>query len=421
MPTKKTSETASSPSVGSHTGTTIWRWSALLLVASALAGLLNYAAQVRAAKTLTVADFGLLNSWIANTMTVLSICAFCQTCSMYFSLTRRAMINSCLTLLAMILVTSAAFIYMLHVQITSPWAWTFATLPLGIISGWLSGQLQLRLQFAAIAISGLVGALAKFSILIMPWTSPSSISIYFLAFTLSLAISAVVLVVYGFTSRKTHSTPLTAQIRVSRKIAGAAILTVSAAILPNMDVICLRMSQSIEVVGEYSRAALFSKASWFFAAAILQITLPLKIRGETLKGSKPLMWHLWLIETLVLIGGILGAIAAAVLGPTIAYWILDFDLQPYRVWIALSCLSASCLYLILSGIQVSCANLNWQLGAKMLSGAFIWIIWWTIWRNITVNGYLACAMIYYTSLIGISAFAMPRHYRVPGRRPISDH
>jgi len=374
-----------------------WFGSIFLFLAGALGGGLNYSVQVVAANALALEDYGRLNSWLANTMVFLSLGGLLQVSANFFPLGKVALARASVGLLILAIMTGFYLISSARNEWLTPWGWTFASLPLALGSGWIAGQLQLRLGFVGIGLSGLTGAATKFAIASLPMASESGLIGFYLAFTLSQACGAIALSFFGIWARTLSEYDFSASDQARSKMACAVILTLAGSLLPQIDLISLRNTQTAAILGVYSRATLFAKATWFGASTVLQVTLPLRVlafnaghRSSTyIKG----------IEGLVFGFGFSISVLSFWFGPTLAHRFLGFELVDYRLWILLSCLNSIALFTILRNIQTHCSRLDWVRGGTVALMVMVPMGCSVLVHLIDVSWYLIISLFYYSVIL----------------------
>ncbi|MCX6104482.1 MAG: hypothetical protein NTY08_01450, partial [Proteobacteria bacterium] len=228
---------------------------------------------------------------------------------------------------------------------------------------------------------------------------------YYLAIPLGLAVAAVVLggVILLRPAGDHHLASVVEQ-PVAR-VASAAILAVATALLPQLDIINLRLTQTDAMIGQYSRVMLFAKGIFFSAATMLQVALPLHLLAQRARGEKPQSIReersVWRAEMSVI--GICAVVAAGVtsLGPWISIHFLGYPLADFQMWILLTCLIAAVQFGLLQEIQRNCAKLDWRGATLGLAGCVgIFGLNWGL-RLDRVGDYLLLACTYYSVLLAV--------------------
>ena len=377
----------------------LWQGSCLLMLAGVIGGWFNYAVQLQGAKILRLEEYGQLNSWIANTMLLLSICGVFQPLGNFFPLEGIHLLRASLVMLVIAVITACGLVAAAMWGYMHPWGWTLAALPLAIICAWITGQLQQRLAFAGIAVAGFVGSATKFTIVCIPIVPLDPLVGFYLAFTLSLAVAAISLAHFGIRKQIGQAEPLMSRENPMARGICACILTMAGAVLPQLDVINLRHAGSSEMIGEYSRASLFAKAIWFGAAALLQVTLPLMVRNRSGAAAQLTQKRIWFSEVVVMFGCTIAAFVSTWLAPPLAARYLGFDLSTVRPWILLTSLTTTVLFTLLCSIQRSCVQLNWRLSAIQLAFTLLPIPICMILKPADVGNYLILTFGYYVCLL----------------------
>ena len=383
---------------------TLWIGALLLGGAGALGGGLNYVVQVQAARSLPLGDYGVFNVWIADTTVLLSLGVLFQMWANYVPLGSSSLTRVSWIVLWASILSMTALAVLPDLSSWTPWAWTLTMLPVAIICGWMIGQLQLRLAFLGIGLAGLCGSAARLLVATQGAGRGALLPSFYLAFAVSGLVSAMVLAWFGVRCRTSDPTAVTGRDQMGAKIACACVLTVAGALLPQVDVICLRMFSSSSAIGDYSRVSLVAKGIWFAGQIVLQVTLPLRIRGQSASGNERLGYYVRFAEMIMLLFGVAAAVSSAWLGPLLSRVFLGFDLSPFRNWFALTGLISVTLFVLQRRIQQHCAQLDWRRGGTLLGGVAALVAFCRLFRFSEVQTYLAFAWAYYVALVVCGQF-----------------
>lgn len=366
--------------------------------------------QIIAATKLATADYGRLNTWIVDISLALSIGALCQTSANFFPMRAMPLRLTALVLLFVSATVGVAITILARNGTTSSWAWIASMFPATLLAGWLTGQLQLRLKFAQIGCAGLVGAVAKVGMAALVPIGMEPLVWFFLAFSLSMVFSTLVLVIFCLVvEENAHLTP-TSLVGAQARLGCAFVLTIASSLLPQIDIMCLRLVQSAEVLGEFARATLFAKGVWFVITLGLQITLPLRLRARA-NDPHLIVW----LDGGVLALAIASAVAGALVGPDIMRLFLNFDLDENRLWILLAGLMAVIMFVALRAIQQYCADLDWVWAMLVLTTVAALIPLCYLLQPQTVEGYLLGALSY--SFILVVGQQIAIYFQRGRRRP----
>ena len=375
------------------------------MLANALAGVLNYGFQIQAARRLGLIDFGVLSNWLANVTITLMVASLSQMLANYFPMSKRRLAWCSIGIIWTSICLAACLLLMNLNETLTPQLNQLASVFMGVASGWLAGQVQERLRFGLLGLALFVGAAAKFGTTFMVFPSQSELASYYLAIPLGLAVAAVVLG-GGILLRPAsdHHLASVAEQPVAR-VASAAILAVATALLPQIDIINLRLTQTDAMIGQYSRVMLFAKGIFFSAATMLQVALPLHLLAQRAQGEKRQSSgderSVWRAEMAVI--GMCAVVAAGVtwIGPWISSHFLGFPLADFQMWILLTCLIAAVQFGLLQEIQRNCAKLDWRGATFGLAGCVgILGLNWGL-RLDRVGDYLLLACIYYSVLLAL--------------------
>ena len=383
-----------------------WRGSILLLAANALAGVLNYGFQIQAARRLSLVDFGVLSNWLANVTIMLSVASLSQMLANYFPMSKRPL-GWCSIGVIVISACLATCLFLMSLNGTlTPQLNQLAAVFIGVAASWLGGQVQARLRFGYFGLALFVGAVGKFGTTFVAFPGQTALTSYYLAIPLGLTVTAVVLggVILLRLSRGEDDVVTVAE-HPRARIGSAAILALATALLPQLDIINLRLTQTDAMIGQYSRVMLFAKGIFFSAATMLQVALPLHLLARRTRGRRQQSSgeerSVWRAEMAVI--GICVVVAAGVtwLGPWISIHFLGFALADFQLWILLTCLIAAVQFGLLQEIQRDCARLDWRGAILGLAGS-VGVFGLNLGLRFTkVEGYLMVACLYYSGLLAL--------------------
>jgi O-antigen/teichoic acid export membrane protein len=376
-----------------------WRSSMVLLGCNTLAGILNYAFQVLAARRLEVADYGRLNLWIADITIVLSLGTIAQMVANYFPMAPSSLRKLALSALAV--ATAVALSLGLVSSDSGIYGYSAGTaaLGLGLMSGWLSGQVQARMQFALLGMALVAGAGLK--LLIAGLVSMQGVlTPYYLAVSMGFLAPIALIAVRSLAHPFTVVTSV-AEDRVKAKIICASLLALATALIPQLDIINLRQFQTSEVLGQYARVMLAAKAIFFGAAAILQVALPFHLRSQDANMNHSAGGAIRRAElTVVGVCFVASGFAALVL-PWLSPLLFRFELSGYQLWIFLTGFIASVQFALLQEIQRDCAKLAWRRAGLVLLALGLVLLWGWFGPAVDVRSYLVVAAIYYAAVLGL--------------------
>ncbi|MBM4251543.1 MAG: hypothetical protein FJ146_06195 [Deltaproteobacteria bacterium] len=385
-----------------------WRGSMVLLGCNTLAGIFNYGFQVLAARRLAVADYGSLNLWIADITIALSVGTIAQMTANYFPLkaTTLRKVAPVALVLGLAVATSIVMVAV-HGGLNDLVAGA-AAVGLGVMAGWLGGQVQARMQFALLGLSLVFAALLKILIagLVPPGagSATDALTAYHLAVAISF-IAPIILIALRSLTHPFQTVPRVAEDRVQAKIICASLLALATALIPQLDIINLRQFQTSEVLGQYARVMLAAKAIFFGAAAILQVALPFHLRAQDAKMDRSAGGAIRRTELTVVAACFVASGLAAVLLPWLSLIFLGFDLGGYQLWILLTGCIASLQFALLQEIQRDCAKLAWKRAAVVLAALGVVLVWGA-WGGQSgapqnVGHYLAVVAVYYAAVLGV--------------------
>lgn len=376
---------------------------AVLLAANLLAGVLNYCFQLRAASRLDLASYGSLNVWMAWLNLAMILGTALQFASNFHPLKTAGLkrLGWALWLLGpgvLILTSNLAY------PENTPGVLGFLTLVLGLAYHLALGQLQGRFQFIWLGLGIVVPACLKFAVAFWPgvvepgtlwWALPAS-------YALALVVLGFgVLTLAAGKGSENFAAGSASPRRLRENLPSSLVLASAFALAPQLDLLNLTQIHSPEVLGQYVRAALFSKAIFFGASTLLQLALPYHIaeargvRESGPKASRNSMLRLWEAAGLLLC--LAGALVFSAVGPWITSRFLGFEVTEPR-WILLSCLSLTSWYGVLQRLQVDCALGRWKRATIVLAAVLLFSAAIQAAHPSEVTRYLAWATAFYAAL-----------------------
>jgi hypothetical protein len=389
------------------------------MTANALAGVLNYGFQIQAARRLGLVDFGVLSNWLANVTIMLMVASLSQMLANYFPMSKRRLAWCSIGMIGASVSVAACLLLMSLNGTLTPQLNQLAAVFIGVASSWLGGQVQARLRFGLLGLALFLGAAAKFGTTFVAFPGQTELTSYYLAIPLGLTVAAVILggVILLRPAGDHHLVSVAEQ--PAARVTSAAILAVATALLPQLDIINLRLTQTDAMIGQYSRVMLFAKGIFFSAATMLQVALPLHLLAQRAQGEKRQSSgderSVWRAEMAVI--GICSVVAVGVtwIGPWISIHFLGFALDDFQMWILLTCLIAAVQFGLLQEIQRNCAKLDWRGAALGLGGCVgIFGLNWGL-RLTRVGDYLLLACMYYSVLL---ALLLGRAFRLSGKKSV---
>ncbi len=376
---------------------------AVLLAANGLAGVLNYGFQLRAASRLDLASYASLNVWMAWLNLAFILGTALQFASNFHPLRSRGLkrVGWALWILGPTVLALAP-----SMSLTGDVSLVLGalTLILGLAYHLALGQLQGRFQFLWLGLGIVIPPCIKFAVAFWPgklelhslwWAFPTSYSV-----TLVVLGFGVLALVNGNTHEVSGAAPTSSR-KLRENLPSSLVLASAFALAPQLDLLNLTQMHSPEVVGQYVRASLFSKAIFFGASTLLQLALPYHIaeaRGVRESGqqaSRHSALRLW--EGVGLMLCLVGALAFSWIGPWITSRFLGFEVTEPR-WILLSCLSLTAWYGILQRLQVDCALGRWKRAAVILASVLLFSLGVQAIHPSEVTLYLAWATAVYVAL-----------------------
>jgi hypothetical protein len=331
-------------SVSKHPLWTLLRSSSWFVLANISAGVFHYAFQVCASRELSAAEFAGLNAWFANLALFFLIGGILQYSANFFPTPLRRLYPAIIAINLFCLGLVAAWFY------GPPGETTLRALMVlsgSALFGWLMGQIQARLMFAAMSIANLLLGLTKIGLITVPSMGQSSLERYsFALFACYIpALWFISVAVWRHRAPARHQGPT----RFSWGLWGAPlILSAASSIIPQMDLVLMDRIQSAIQYQEFARTSLFYKGIYFLLFILAQWLLPQQIRK--VQGQPAVRWWLFAAAALLSSAGL------ALASPLISAWILRWSEAPGMELVFLSCLNMSLLAWIFFLIQAHCAS-----------------------------------------------------------------
>lgn len=371
--------------------------SVVLLGANVLAGLANYFFQLRAAAELEPAAYGALNVWMAVLSIALLAGVLAQMAANFRPVSGRALLRISAATVAVAVVSGAAvglaLAGKLHTGLTA------LVFVVAVVSGamfqFVVGHLQAYTRFGFMGLLVLVGAGLKIAMTYVD-VGGAPETRYYAAFALSFAfacvLGAVLLAVVGRRERATGATPPAA----GGGWGATVVLAAATTLLPQLDLLNLRGGHDDLVLGLFARASLFSKALYFGALTLVQVTLPFHLRHARGEGDVVSARRLALLERLGVVACVTASLAFVWLAPPLARVGLGIELSgEQRTWVVLSCLSLTALFANLARIQLACALSRPRLAAVRLGLLALTLPVFALVTVSSVTTYLVIALAWY--------------------------
>ncbi len=348
------------------------------------AGILMYGFQIWGAARVSNVAFGEFNLWLMRLNLALSVGIALQ----IFANLRPTPLSQLKRICAGL---SLALLFALHFFPTDLTVLGGIALIASLAVAFLSGQLQARLKFFALALVALIAPLGRLALLKL---SPEHPFLLPQAVVVGSALTLAVICGLIFVLPTQTPTPKTSESQgLKDAIWGAVILSFAMTLLPQLDLLNLQGRLSPEEIGIYSQASLPAKGLGFGFLALIAWTLPYHLRPES-PGSA----RVFAVERLALVLGAVGACVAAMGFPWLSAQYLRSDLSEYRAWILLGCLNILALYHLLRWVQMQIARGALAAPAKGLAVllALCLLLRWI--PDLSATQYLLSAFVGYSLL-----------------------
>ncbi len=317
----------------------------LYFILTFAAGVGHYLFQVYSAQNLTIAEYGMFNSWLAE----LSVFLFCGVFLQYF-----ANLSSLTTLqlrlvlagsFVAVLIMGFVFFYSNQMSTTTPAQAFVLSFASSLIFSYLFGVTQIQLGFVAMGVSGFLVALSKWA---YPFFHSSASFSFYQALPFSYLVGILFLVVY-LSKQKSYGGAK----KISMSLGAALTLSIATVLIPQMDILVVKYTQNEDVIGRFSYISLFYKGFFFLFMIVSQWFLPQQVR-QTAFSNRKYETHRNLI-VIILIGLGAGALTS-VLFPILVDVILHKQIEVEKNWIVFSFLHISLLTYLFYFVQTYCTQ-----------------------------------------------------------------
>lgn len=311
----------------------------IFFIAGISAGVFNYLFQVVAGRNLSAENFAALNGWFANLSMLFFVGGILQYASNFWPASKALLRFS--IILANVLSVLAVWYWLSHPGVLTPDR-AVMILVLSTLFGWLSGQVQIRMAFGVLSVTGILIALVKFGLVFMPIATPADLDRYALALFISYLPALWIITVYLW------SAPAAPTSASKPKLAAPVILSAATAVIPQFDIVLMSHTVSAPQFQEFVRASLFFRALYFLIFILAQWLLPRQIQNSK---SNILIHFPKIAAASALISCLL-----TIISPVISQYLLGWQESPDRFIIFMACLELSFLALFLLKIQELCAQ-----------------------------------------------------------------
>lgn len=357
----------------------------LFVFINILAGIFNYLFQIVAGRNLTVGEFSSFNEWFAFASLFAFGGGLLQNGANFYPVEKTALIRQ----YAIYAFICLMVLWSVVSEKSTISTFTISFVIMSIINGWLVGQSQVRLMFTTMASAGAILALTKIALTFFPVAEVNALT-YIKIATVAIVPSILFLgaiQIFGKqknTANRQHSS--------YQALFSAAILTASAAIVPQMDIIILSKTLDRGIFEQFIQASIFYKAVFFFFLIFAQWLLPQQVRQSQTFVGKYLFNFIPVALTLT------GAIALALVSEPVSNYIMNWNPAPPRTFVFLSCVNMSLLTWIFLLIQESCSKKLMLQAFFVTSGlavlGFIQFLGaWTIFQYFAINSVILSAFI----------------------------
>jgi hypothetical protein len=369
---------------GTETGSrsSIWRAASVFFSTGLLAGFGNYGFQILASEALSKAEYANLNGWFADMSWLFIISGVVQYFAL-FSPSRPVPLRR-----SVLAINGCCLVLVGFWWLAGPGqnlARTLIIFLAATLSAWISGQILYRKMLQTLGLANLLASFGKLALVLLPLSVSVEEKYRFALFANYLP--ALWLISVNIWKAPETSEPMESPPWSWQLFAAPIVLSISGAMIPNMDTSLLQRLQSAEPFQSFVRASLFSRGVYFFFLIFAQLILPYQIRRE-LQALRQLLMSFWVVLAAFLVSMLVAAVA-----PWVVQHILRWEQVPQVTLIFLSCLNMSTLIVLLLLIQQCCAQSQARTGAVLLAvlaagRATQFFLDWSI------NGYLV-------SLIGL--------------------
>lgn len=349
-------------------------------------GAMNYLFQVVGARNLSIEDFSRFNEWFAYTSMFAFAGGLLQNAANFYQISHKQMIRQAI-FCVVVAVTGLSSVLLWKSDSTV--LFTALFIVFATMNGWLTGQSQIRLMYQTMAYAGFALALVKVMLAgshLWPATTDSYIRIVTLAFVPSI-------VLLGFRLLKSdHSQNLELKHSSRQVLLAAVAISMSVAIVPQLDILVLSKTQDSSVFEVFIQASIFYKVVFFFFLIFAQWLLP----QQTLNHELSIIKKLYTFSPVVL--ALIASGFLTLISEPVSVWIMNWDPAPPKSYVFFSCINMSLLTWLFLLIQETCARKMAHV-AVMATGSLValglvqYAGAWEISTYFAINGAVAFLLI----------------------------
>ena len=132
-----------------------------------------------------------------------------------------------------------------------------------------------------------------------------------------------------------------AETQIKTKMTGAVLLSFASVFIPNIDLLYVKHTQTLEVLTQFAQVSLFYKIVFFVILILAQWLLPQQLnRDEGLFSRGPRRMKVFVRVCSM---GLMFALVASALAPEVFKWVLQRDFLAPMLWVFLSCFNVALL------------------------------------------------------------------------------
>lgn len=375
-------------------------------ISNILAGVFHYLFQVLASKEMAAAEFAQFSVWLATVAVLCMLGGLLQYAGNFFPSTKSQAERSLLVSTALTFVFSVAWFF---IPASNDLQGALIVISAGLF-GWILGQIQQRLLFLLMGIMNLAMAGVKVFFVLIPGTFGTVMERF--SYALLICYFVALLVTYLVSrSSKFEITSSPSGMKSTQTAAlwlAPLLLSISGAIIPQMDIIVLQKWQPDQVFQDFVRASLFYKGIYFLMFIFAQWMLPQQISKTGSKAHQGILTYHFAIAAFV------GSLAVTVVAPYVEQFILKWDSMPPAAMIFYSCFNMSLLTWVFLLIQESCARHQLRLAGAALVVIFM-NLGAQLLLQLEVVQYFQLSILVYLSLL----ITMIRVLRLSASKPVS--
>jgi hypothetical protein len=338
----------------------------MFTAASFAAGLFNYLYQVLAARALTAAEFAEFSRWLAHVSAIMMVGGWFQFWSLFNPVSKQTLRR---VLVGFAVLSLPLSLLWLQGDQVLGFERSLSLVLLSLATGWLSGQVHIRMWFGVLAVAGLLVAVTKVASTQFTFFAGQPMDPFVWALLLSPIPQIFVLAIWLWRAGEMVQAQSPRKLGLSDRWISPMVLSAATALAPQFDLILLSHTLAETVFQGYSRASIYSRGLYFSLFILAQWLLPKMLRGHH---TRVPMFYL-------MGGGLALALGLTVISPWMGKYLLGWSEQVPMHLVFWSCMSTLVMATSYLTIQSACAaGPFWRVGGIAVWYVLLFIGQWVL-------------------------------------------